>query len=801
MPIFGDPSALDPIVSPESKHTQQTPPRLVNLPGTPRIILSPHPSPGQPTPVSISVSTSMLHAISRRVSSPSEGSNGPSGLFTPREGELTNVSTSAFGTPSPPHAGLPLLSADAILASVATALAEEPRAEGGTPVIETSDSVMDPDPNPARISTGDYQGGMSELVEEDRQLDICHPSSADDDADNGNNQLSSTKPDAGHRSAEEGSMVTSPKSEEVQQAISTTRAEAAADQSAPPGDGHPEDALASAEALSANVSFTHSSPLLGSQIDQDPFQSVENNGQAPPGFVPEDNLCNAISQSGLCVMKCKITISTKLTDRENFINVPGRSHRSPSVDEPELSRDVDDQESQMQPLKRKRKSEPSSRLTRSMSGKITAGSKKTRGGHKAERKIPVGGRKRKLLDVKDSGDTGSVSSGASTAVRMLQFASTDGSRASSVVSTAPSDSSSIQHPLIPPPFFHAHGAIRHRHEQPAVPPVPAQVHTKTVSPEPSHGPDGRKDSPSVSAIRTPSVQRIPTSTSSPVTRSNCRFHKISLPKEEGGPRVCFVVPGCSLGDKELMDEEEIMDHGPATHEDYSRLVGNIEGLDFNPYLIGILRQLVGVDLIRENEVFYLLQPGEETRYKKKDRKSAAGSKLASSTMTRSSPTSPQVSVASRHSPLTSISRPPVSTAGSIATSFGSSLSEAQSFSSLFSASGEDLSDEGGSALPKSKRRRKEPLANEGTLADEAGSHVPQDLDSKGPRVSSRILKRTRSKRQVGDSAAYKPQPEDEDDSDGGADGLDKGRRKARKKGKKRPRVADEEQNLQVKRQK
>lgn len=246
-----------------------------------------------------------------------------------------------------------------------------------------------------------------------------------------------------------------------------------------------------------------------------------------------------------------------------------------------------------------------------------------------------------------------------------------------------------------------------------------------------------------------------------------------------------------------------MDHGPATHEDYSRLVGNIEGLDFNPYLIGILRQLVGVDLIRENEVFYLLQPGEETRYKNKGQKSAAGSKLASSTMTRSSPTSPQVSVASRHSPMTSISRPPVSTAGSIATSFGSSLSEAQSYklSSLFSASGEDLSDEGGSALPKSKRRRKEPLANEGTLADEAGSYVPQDPDSKGPRVSSRILKRTRSKRQVGDSAAYKPQPEDEDASDGGADGLDKGRRKAKKKGKKRPRVADEEQNLQVKRQK
>ena len=446
-------------------------------------------------------------------------------------------------------------------------------------------------------------------------------------------------------------------------------------------------------------------------------------------------------------------------------------------------------------------SEPSSRLTRSMSDKISARSKKSKGGRKAEQGIPVRNQKRKLLNVKDnSSDAGSVSSSASTAVKMLQFSSADGSRASSVVSTSLSDSSSIQYPIMPPPIFHAHGAIHHhRHGPPAPPPMPVQtrVNTKIASPEPSHRPDSRKDLPSVSvATRSPSQHSI-APTSSPVTRSNCRFHKISLPKEEGGPRVCFVVPGCSLGDKELMDEQEILDHGPATHEDYSRLVGNIEALDFSPYLVGVLRQLVGVDLIRENEVFYLLQPGEEAHYKKKGRKSVAGSKLTSSTIARSSPASPQVSVASRRSPVISISRPPISSAGSMVTSFESSLSEAQSYrhSSLFSASGEELSDGEGSSSPKSKRRRRGPV---GPLADEEGGNVPRDPSTNAPRVSSRIPKRSRSKRQASDLAAYKPRSGDEDE----ADGSDKGRRKVKKtKGKKRPHVADEEQNTQPKRQK
>ncbi|KAG1739146.1 uncharacterized protein EDB91DRAFT_394546 [Suillus paluster] len=789
MPIFCDPSVSDPIVSSGTKHPQQTPPRLIKLPSTPHIIISPHSTPGQPTPVSVSVSTSMLHAFSRRVS-PSEGSSGPSGLFTP-SGESTSVDTSdVFGTPLP--------SFDDVLASVANALAEESQAEIDTAMIYASENVVVTEPSSAETSTGDQEDGISELAEA-TQLDVSHPLSADDDDAVTKSDQPPTNHDTGHHSVVEDTTVDSLESEEVEETVGST-APTAVIQGALLDDAHPEEALvASAEALPTDVlRLVDSSPLLSPLSEQDPFQSVAFNGQVPPVSVPEegqdDNQEDAVSKSGL----------------EHFTNVPDTAHESLDVHEPERSGDAEDQESQTKPSKRKRTSsvQPSNRLTRSMSSRVSDGRKKSRGNHKAEQSVPARGRKRKLLDVKDSGsDHGSVSSGTSTAAKILQLTSAHGSRASSIISTAPSDSSSIQHSPIPPPLFHAHGAMHHTHRPPPPPPVPVRTHdVKTASPEPSHDHVGQIDLSSVSAVtRAPSsnVQRLAASTSSPVTRSNCRFHKVSLPKEEGGPRVYFVVPGCSLSDKELMDEEEIQDHGPATYEDYPRLVGNIEALDFNPYLVGILRQLVGVDLIRENEVFYLLQPGEEAQYKKKGRKSTAGSKLGTS-MSQSAVNSPQVSVASRRSPVTSISRPPVSTTGSIATSFGSSWSEAQLYkytSSLFSASGEEPSDEEGSP-PELKRRRKESVSDEGIRADiEGDTNFPQD-PSKGSQLSTHILKRKRSKRQGADSATYKPHPEDVDDSDSGADGLGKGRRKTKKsKGKKRPRVADEEQDSQAKRQK
>jgi hypothetical protein len=60
-----------------------------------------------------------------------------------------------------------------------------------------------------------------------------------------------------------------------------------------------------------------------------------------------------------------------------------------------------------------------------------------------------------------------------------------------------------------------------------------------------------------------------------------------------------------------MDEEEIEDHGDARNEDALRIVRDIENLSFDSSLIGVLRHLVGLDILREQEVFYLPQPGEE----------------------------------------------------------------------------------------------------------------------------------------------------------------------------------------------
>lgn len=777
MPVFCDPSVSDPIISSGTKHPQQTP-HSVKLSGTPHLI-SPHSTPGQPTPVSAPVSTSMLHNSSRRASL-SEGSSGPSGLFTPREGEPTNVDTGdVFGTPSASHTDLPLPSSDDAMASVTTALAL--RSEIDTAMTNVSDNVTVTEPSPAGTFTGNQEDGRSELVEA-TQLTTSHPSSTDADAENGTHQ-SPTKPAVGHRSALEDTGVASLESEEVQQVVRSTPP-TVSDQTPPPDHDHPEEALASADALPAEVLGQMDSALLSPLSEQEPLQSLAPDGQVPPESVREpdqnDSQVNTVSKYGL----------------EHFTDVPDALYEFPDIHETGGSGDAEDQESQTKPSKRKRISpvQTSSRLTRSMS----SGHKKSQGDHKAERIVPGRSRKRKLLDPKDGGsDHGSASSSASTAAKLLQFTSANGSRASSIVSSAPSDSSSIQHFTIPPPLFHAHGAMHHRHRPP--PSESLQAHnTKMISPEPSHKSERQKDYSSVSApprAAPSNVQHPVASISSPVTRSNCRFHKVSLPKEEGGARVYFVVPGCSLGNKELMDEEEIQDHGPATYEDYPRLVGNIEALDFSPYLVGILRQLVGVDLIRENEVFFLLQPGEEAHYKK-GRKSAAGSKLAAS-LSQSATTSPQVSVASRRSSAISISRPPVSTTGSIASSFGSEAQLYKHTSSLFSASGEELSDEEGNS-PKLKRQRKEFASEKETHADIEGENVPQDPLSKGPHRS--ILKRRQSKRQGGESAAYKPDAEDVEGSDSGTDRPDGGKMK-KIRGKKRSRVADEGQDSQAKKQK
>jgi hypothetical protein len=190
------------------------------------------------------------------------------------------------------------------------------------------------------------------------------------------------------------------------------------------------------------------------------------------------------------------------------------------------------------------------------------------------------------------------------------------SRSPSVTSTVLSDSSfltqpSPTHPPLtssePRPFLHAHSR-RNRGKAPTT--IQEQLQKQRL---PS------LTSASASLIGTLRAEDVltkapsaPSAKSSPlVTRSHCRYHKISIPKTENGPRIYFLVPGCSLNDEDLINEEEIEDHGEAILQGDTRIVDDIETLDFEAYLHWVMRQLVGPDILRENEVFYLPEPNEE----------------------------------------------------------------------------------------------------------------------------------------------------------------------------------------------
>ena len=228
----------------------------------------------------------------------------------------------------------------------------------------------------------------------------------------------------------------------------------------------------------------------------------------------------------------------------------------------------------------------------------------------------------------EEAECGTSGSDWSSAARVLvESANATPSRASSISDLAdrssPTLTSSRHISLLPlldanAPLPHHHGPSRasfysdtqRRRQQRTTPTIRVKV---TAPRRPSshtglaHGPASASTSSTTSSPTSPITR---TQSSPLVTRSNCRFHKISLPREPGGPRVLFVVPGCSIGDRKLMVREEIEDHGDATVEDSTRMVADIELLDFSGSLIGILRQLVGVDLLREHEVYYLPQPGE-----------------------------------------------------------------------------------------------------------------------------------------------------------------------------------------------
>ena len=251
---------------------------------------------------------------------------------------------------------------------------------------------------------------------------------------------------------------------------------------------------------------------------------------------------------------------------------------------------------------------------------------------------------------------------------------------------------------------------------PTVVAVPAEVtpspHQEKAALEPA-GP-GREEAqkPAAKAAkRTPSRRYVPVPIEPKSTRSQCRYRKISLPRDEDGPRVTFCVPQCSLNDKELMEEEEITDDGLATVRDFERLWDHVEEQNLNPYLIGVIRQLVGLDLLRENEIYYLPTDEEikqtERKQKREERRKSRKS-IGGATNWEGTSVAGPVFLPSASQTEKKKLPPPPSFAGSISTT-ASTRSKVGRGGSARSISEDEMSDgeRDGRALKRRKRAGKE----------------------------------------------------------------------------------------------
>ncbi|KAF5376239.1 hypothetical protein D9615_008477 [Tricholomella constricta] len=196
-------------------------------------------------------------------------------------------------------------------------------------------------------------------------------------------------------------------------------------------------------------------------------------------------------------------------------------------------------------------------------------------------------------------------------------------------------------------------------------------------------------------------------------------------------------------DKELMDEEEIEDLGDALPEDGRSMTHNLDAYQFEDYLSGVLRLLVGVDMLREQEVYYLPQSG--------------ANEVSSRVHVGSVSASPR-----RNSTTSAISQPtskaPVSTAGSASTSASAALSARRlnkTASSVMSFSESELTEEEDS--PRAKRPRPSPVEAKHTLHT-LGDMGPPDSDTRSKKYNTR-----RSMRLGRDATEYRPGAEGDGD--------------------------------------
>lgn len=477
------------------------------------------------------------------------------------------------------------------------------------------------------------------------------------------------------------------------------------------------------------------------------------------------------------------------TEEHQAIKESSSGHTSPTLQDNSSAQDngipdgssgsnvkaTNEGEEPTQALKRKRRypNTGSARITRSKSG-ANARSGEKRGRASSSRRRGTS-RKSKLEQVdasvdsadEDASEIASVSSGASAVYRLLR----PSSRAGSVISSTSGDApwaSPLSSRVVP--LIHSHGLLLHHHGRPAPPPLALPVPPAGPLKDPQSDRAKAKSPAPTSEPSTPTLRRSQ-SINSPVTRSNCRFHKISLPRGDSGQLAHFVVPGCALGDGELMEGEDIKDEGLSTHEDHKRMLPNVETLDLDPYLVGVLRQLVGVDLLREQqEIFYL--PSE----KEKPRKRRQTDAVENLRQLRRQSASSGGPLAREHSPRLleewqARATPPLSASGSVRS--GSARADSRSHSEERDSDLSDLSDDDDEPAAKRHKRpsvkETEPLPLENALADGTLDDAPTTLEHDAPAEKEQTQSSrppiTRSKRKAlhPDAVAYKPTEGDDED--------------------------------------
>ena len=217
-----------------------------------------------------------------------------------------------------------------------------------------------------------------------------------------------------------------------------------------------------------------------------------------------------------------------------------------------------------------------------------------------------------------------------------------------------------------------------------------------------------------------------------------------------------------------MEEEDIQEHGDVMSHDI--LDPDVENLD--PYVVGLLRQLVGVDLIRQQEVFYMPQKGEEYHTLPSEKINPRLSGIGTISARIGS-----TSTAARKKARGGKWGDTISSAGSRSASVArSDHASARSVHSSASVSDNEGSDAG--SKPKAKRARRAPS----TTPSIASTSSKQTVSS--PRRNVR-----RSRRLQPEAHAYKPSAESEEESSGEETRPKKGR--TARRGKKRTRATSD----------